>query len=489
MNSNASILSLITIKHKNFEEIIFILVRQLDEIAPPKEHWYKNKGKNAKAEYIWEEKKIKQWLVIDSDQSIQWMFNTICSDRSFLLEKTKFIISSEVQKVEYQDIEKYDEHKTYYTIQNWNDKISINYSFLEEESNYISIEGYDLKAANADKIIYPPALFSKSELVRYFRNKVFAVVEQRNLIDIRGSFKEVENYLTGFIQSDSKSRSDFKIKILSLDKGKEYYPEFNVETGIWKLPVPEPLWEGILEIKSEKMNYEYSQEFHLLRDFNINLEPMGPSLKDLYDRNLNIKQNLKIEEIDPSTFNIYWNQDLYRDKSKAEIELSERLSNILAYLSPNIFIFDPYLLGEIQNEQEKPKLITSGQRVFLNAFIVALSKVKITNFTLIGDYRKYKNFYEKNKIELKENYNLFFSQLEKISLQNMSIHLSNEAFHDRYWTSDIENQSESIKIFRASNSIAGLTDSKEFSLNKVEEENKIKMIRKFRERIKNSQKL
>jgi len=74
MKSNASLLSLLTISDSSEEKIIFAYLKELEEIAPSSTYWYKKRGKDGHADFIWKNKKLKQWCVIGTDNEIQDIF-------------------------------------------------------------------------------------------------------------------------------------------------------------------------------------------------------------------------------------------------------------------------------------------------------------------------------------------------------------------------------------------------------------------------------
>lgn len=477
----ASILNIITISHEYHEEVIFMYLRELLEIAPPKKHWYANKGRNGKAKYIWEEKKLKQWLLISNDNEIESLFRILLKEKK-LSEEVVFIINGNNEIIDnfYTDKQEND-NKIFFSLENWKDNIGRHINYLSEESSCLYLEGYN-RNANNDEIIIPPAFFSKGELYKYFQNEILAVCEKRSFTDLRGNYKdEGKLSLKGFIQLEPQFRKDMKITISDLPKEKVYEPAFDHLSGIWELKLKEPLWEGNLLIEKNQKTI-YSNQFHLIKNFDFKIHVAeNKKIQDLYKRKLDIKQ--KKTNTQELSMDLYWNKDLYSEAITSEIELSDKISLSLAYLAPKLIIFDPYLLGTIQKENDKPKISNKSQIVFLNAIIVALTQTEITEITLVGDKKRFKNFNTIQLDELYNNYHLFFDQFKQLSLKNLKILFSNNGFHDRIWCNDLLQSYEKIRLLKPSNSISGLCESGEFSLDLINEKEKYRRVKILTDRL------
>lgn len=376
------------------------------------------------------------------------------------------------------------ENKTFYTVQNWKERIGKKINYLAEESSCSYIEGYG-RTNTENEIILPPAFFSKGELHKYFQNEIIAVAENRNFIDLRGNYKEGENSsLKGFIQLEKKEREKLEIIVVDLEEKSKQKPTFNTSTGIWKLELAEPLWEGFIKINKQDQTL-FKHKFQLIKGIDLNVNIAGNTkVQDLYGRVLFLEQKDKTDE--DTITSLYWNKDLYPDINASEVELSDKISRYITFLAPKIYIFDPFLLGTIHNDGDRPKITNKSQIIFLNSIVVALTRCKITELIIIGNSKRFKAYNDIDKEALYNNYHLFFDQFTKLSMNNIKIMLTNKGFHDRIWTNDLDQDYEKIKLLKPSNSISGIYESGEFSLDIINEKEKLRRVKILIDRIEDS---
>ena len=301
MNSDATILSLLTISKNNTEEIIFLYLRELEELAPGNLNWYVNKGKNGKCEYLWEEKKIKQWLVIGQDDEINELAIKIFKTKNETIKiddvEIKFLIKAEkiFQINEENDIEKIDginkcTQLIKYKFENFQSDISF---LIGSKDNCSAIEGY--KNNEVIKSISPPAFLSQDFF--YVNIQVFqlAFFERRNIYSYMRADrnthkgKEPTNYY-GFIQSKKEFREKIQLEIMNFDGNSSLgTTKIDSETGQWQMKLSQPLSKGQFLTKDlNGLEHVCGKKFYLIMDFHIDLKVVNRTLKDLYGRSKSV---------------------------------------------------------------------------------------------------------------------------------------------------------------------------------------------------------
>ncbi len=68
---NATIITFLTIFDNTKENIIFLFLKQVEELAPTEIYWYPNKGRFGNANYLWVAKRLRQWLAIGENKGIE----------------------------------------------------------------------------------------------------------------------------------------------------------------------------------------------------------------------------------------------------------------------------------------------------------------------------------------------------------------------------------------------------------------------------------
>jgi hypothetical protein len=507
MTPNASILSLLTISGKD-EEIFFIYLKELEEIAPSEFFWYDEKGKNANASYIWQEKKIKQWLVIGEDSKINYIFES-------LIQKRNHIISFENTEVNFQiisdNIIKEESHKDdIYTIEGVplcgeheipikysHSGLKTNISFLIEEKNNCSyIDGY---LSNLTiKPVQPFGLFPENFLFNCINENTLAVKDVRGLFyDLSGSkISKTSNgdpeSLFGFVQASNNFRNEHKVLIKNID-GTEIIGESDLDSisGKWHINLKYPCGKAQFLIQNKTTSsFIYGTKFYLIKNINIETNIIGSVIVDFYKREFPLSEKMEIYK--PLIKPINWDFEAAPDTIQAQIELSDKLTNILLSLGKEIVINDPFLFGDFEENNNILKLTSISQQIFINALFIAIAKGEISSIQIIGNWHKAKNFIKVSQedmiLKYKSLYKLIktnFKNSQIFKLKIFDLILSKTPFHDRYWLGGAD---QSV-LYHISNSINGAFESGELTISPIIGNEFIKIKNKVLDRLNNNEKI
>jgi len=488
--ANASLISFFTVSNKTYEEVFFILRKELQEIAPSNKYWYKYKGQNGESSYISEKAEVKQWLVIAEDSIIEQIWEDIKNDQLVIQEfindskkiNVKFKILSTIESISVStnkiNIE-LEDNEDLYSLKNYNlIFLDPKFGFMQEEINFKEFEKTDKEL---QFLIFPPGLLRKNELFNLIKNKIYVKNIRRTFFDLKGSYKDNHKNLSGFIQLEKPVRKDMEIHINDENNLLIAQTKVDPASGVWKIILEKELWEGNYSVVKDGETI-FRNEFKLLKDISVNVNVQDKIIKDLYGR------ELSIETINdqPTRKNITWYKDLFINDLNSEIQLSDEIAEILFNLRPKIYIIDPYVFGNINFEKGEIVFETISQKIFFNALIKLLSFTKIDSINFIGDKRRFEKFFGIKYDNIIILYKQLFQKLNFGNINEINLLLTS-SFHDRYWISDPE--SNSVTIFKISNSINGMFESKEINVSLTEETNKAKTLITIKKRIENSEKI
>lgn len=119
-------------------------------------------------------------------------------------------------------------------------------------------------------------------------------------------------------------------------------------------------------------------------------------------------------------------------------------------------------MGEIKDNQ-----VNNGQKIFINALILAMTEYKIKNIYILGN--------SKNK-KFKNGYFNLFKDFKKINPElNIKTFVSNSSFHDRVilsvdFNKNYSDPNENIRMFKIGTSVNGWEKSGELNISKVLDE-------------------
>ncbi len=496
----ASLLSLLTTSNET-ENIILAYRKELYDVAPPNLHWYFKKGLNGQATHLWREKKLKQWLVIGSDDEIGVLWEKLIDKGALHYQwndvKVDFLLPS-VEKVRPDD-ENYvvikgirsfggDHSSEEYRCDAWHMDTSF---LLDEKNNCAFIEGY--KKHKEIIPLYPLGLLAENSLTKYMESGTCAVFKKRELFwtlkgDRKGSRNSDPNFFSGFIQASPDFRDNHKVCIRNLTGERILgISDINSTTGRWSVELPVPAGSGQFLIQSSATHeFEFGEKFYLIKDISINSEIVHTVLKDLFGRQINIAEKKAPILINDS---LMWIGSSAPDDIQSQIELSDKLMSVLMSLGEKIIINDPYFLGDFVLENGGEIKMTVSQKVFLNALVTSLARSNIHELTVIGYWKRAKNFITGDKSQLESKYNNLYRLIRQIfgtsqalKLLKVDIVLSQEPFHDRYWLG------EGV-AYHVSNSVNGMFESNELTISKVDDTGKIKLVSRIDSRLRSGERI
>lgn len=505
MISNASLLTILTFGKGSEEQIFFMYLKTLEEVAPGNIHWYKKKNNQPHYEILWEEKSLKQWQCIGTDSTIKELFNEIIRNSKtkikidkfevlFSFNKTDSVIDEEELKEKLEIYFDIIDDISFYTLNNYEQIIGKEISYLLEPSTLNLIEGInnnllsDKNYESSINSIKPVGLLPKNLLSSIIRNNIVALYGKRELFcDIKGTVPEFKDgkitNLKGFIQQIPSLRKEMSITVTS-ENGTSFSPDLDEYTGIWEISsndVELGVGEIVIRNKTELL---YKNKYALIRDFNVNFSIANTSYKDLYERNFtlsekNSKTNIELKSIS-------WDRQLFANDKISEIELSGKIKSVLNILSPKIVIFDPYGLGDIKNENNISKLTTKSQITFINSLITSYSENIVEEFILILNWARFKKFSTQTRNEVLSSYTSLFDNFRQFGMKSFELKFI-ENFHDRYWCSfsNLEDGKIIEKIYTTSTSLNGLFENRELFIGEIIGEEKTKKAKVLEERLNN----
>lgn len=497
MDPNASLLLLLTISTDISEEVIFIYNKELEEIAPQNIFWYPKKGQNGDAEFIWKEKKLKQWLVIGIDREIKQITDNLLINKIIKIEfgQKQVIFKLDVNQIspyEEEDIERINNIPLCIeTIKYRFDGLKTDISaFVGQANNCSALEGYNIDVNI--KPILPYGFLPKGFLFQNFQNFVLGFFEERGIYSyLRGDIKTNKysdpNLFYGFVQSSQEFKRNHKIEIHELDSVNILGEgQINIDTGVWNLELTKPAGQGKFLIKGINNDPKTcGHNFFLIKNINLDLKIVNRSIKDMYGRVINITSDSQIKA--PLSDPLLWIKDNSSDSNKAELELSEKYTEVLLSLCKTITICDPYLLGDLDEDNGTLK-ISKDQHAFFNALFLAIIIGDIQELKLLCNWGKTKKFCNSDKQILISRYKSLFNDINKNILQaekqiKVSIFFCQSPFHDRYWFG--KNNDKDL-VYHISNSINGIFDNGEVIFTPVGGNNNYQERMKLDRRLKDS---
>ena len=158
-----------------------------------------------------------------------------------------------------------------------------------------------------------------------------------------------------------------------------------------------------------------------------------------------------------------WYRESFSGLSDIDFEkkVSAYLTEVLIYNESKIVFYDPYCLGEIILENGLPK-INSSLRVFINALIHAMNKVKITEIDFCCRKKIVSKFWESTD-KLPIGYKLLLDQLKQLNKGIVfRFRFYDGTFHNRHIVNFEKEQTINI-----SHSLNGLISSDELEVREL----------------------
>lgn len=357
-----------------------------------------------------------------------------------------------------------------------------NYGEMERYSLRPVFEDYPVLLDNnalsqVESQLAPPGFLAKGKLFDLLSHSQAIMIKRHviNDFELHGVWEEKDEpennglrpALRGFVQADNTIRSDCVIKIKEEGNGWSKPITIDLETGIWAYYSNQPVYGGDFQvIKKGTMEVVLKGDFNLIRTMVFNLGLMGARTNDFFGRKVNevfSTQKVTAGNTDtdrtkeppklPET--IHWIKRNYLNSTMAEEALCDLLHPTISALGPKIFLADPYLLGEI-NIDNNEYALTAAQRIFFSAIMWACSKFKIEELHLLGRSKHLSS-------SIVNNWIILFEKMKMFAPKKILIRSIDTLFHDRYWIGLREAPTENI-VMQAGKSISGLAASIDFSL-------------------------
>lgn len=212
----------------------------------------------------------------------------------------------------------------------------------------------------------------------------------------------------------------------------------NKNTGEWVYFLNSPSSKGMMACRNRKNKKIIGAlNFYLIKQFKIDCSIQDISSKDLYGDEFNFSREKKEVSHSKKIPNKIFHKRSYPNYSKKDYskEISKYLELILQTLGEEIVIVDPYLLGELENSDEKYYNTNLSQASIINAIYKTIANFKIKRIIFICSSPKvkgkiYSGDSKKNYQKMIENMKSFSSEVE------IKIVEINQKIHDRYILGD-----------------------------------------------------
>ncbi|HUI29705.1 MAG TPA: hypothetical protein VLX91_05775 [Candidatus Acidoferrales bacterium] len=505
---------------KSHEQIIFGLLREVDDSVADDIYWHDGLGRDGIAKKIWPKhprvSNLCQWLVTGEDGLIRDMWQILVQENKLEISfkgKTDVIrkefrlpIGKPLKQVEDSKSEKSngpkpctsDKSKAFFTIEDWDTEIGRRIDPLMDEDNCLLLQGHEvphqLSPEDKPSIIYPPGLLDKGELYEMFKQKIVLIHEGRvrfsTLRGRREGLKEDEDpsEFVGFVQDNDNFRSSVKVRLTDLEDRPMGEAKVDSKSGVWKLRTAFSASEGKINLENETTReLMCSSEFHLIKRINVQTHMISGRIKDMYGREHNLPPSQAGEEAPhqhPKT--IIWHSDVFSSSDVAELSLSDDMLDLFKYMGPMIVVSDPYALGGIRVENDLVRTTSVNQRPFLNAMLLATKFGWLKEITIIGTKSLMKRDVGSDEIKIVQVYRMLSKEVERMGIEKVTLCFSEKPFHDRHWLALRKSGTE--ELWRVSTSISGLLSSGEVSIIPDQSPEAQRTITRLIERLEHSKK-
>lgn len=470
-------------ENEEYERIIFLLATDEYTITPKKEMEIISNGIKVFKKVFKKDNIIyKQYFFIDLKERIKKNIETLYENKEIKINNILFKIpkSTKRSKAKIESFKSFQYYKIYsYNCKDFLDEIGFN---LIKEN--IDTEVNRKLENNYSNKIEPFFYIKPSSLKEYILNNNVIIYKE---LFFKNMFKGIESKvkgevgeLKGYIQMDNLDIKDISIILKNKKDNKEMKAIIDNKTGEYSIKSSNDIFRGEL-IYFHKGKEFHSENYSLIKDFKIDFNILDTTVELIGGQEISFsKENLKNNDL------IENYEDLSKDKSfftdsYANLEdyikdTTDYIKKIFCICSPNILICDPYFLGEIKDNQ-----VNNGQKIFINALILAMTEYKIKNIYILGN--------SKNK-KFKNGYFNLFKDFKKINPElNIKTFVSNSSFHDRVilsvdFNKNYSDPNENIRIFKIGTSVNGWEKSGELNISKVlDETTKSKMYSMIMKRI------
>ncbi len=468
-------------ENENYERIIFLLATDEYTLTPKKEIEIISNG----VEVFKKDNVIyKQYFFVGLKERMKKTIDTLYKNKETEINNILFKIpkSTKRNKVKIESFKSFQ----YYKIHRYNCDTN---DFFDEIGFNLIKENIDTEVNiklenNYSNKILPLFYIKPSSLKEYILNN--NVIIYKELL-FKNMFKGIESKvkgevgeLKGYLQIDNLDIKDISIILKNKKDNKEMKAVIDNKTGEYSIKSSDDIFRGEL-IYFHKGKEFHSKDYSLIKDFKIDFNILDTTVELIGGQKVNFsKEKLKDNDLIKNYEDLSKDKSFFKD-SYANLEdyikaTTDYIKKIFCICSPNILICDPYFLGEIKDNK-----VNNGQKIFINALILAMTEYKIKNFYILGN--------SKNK-KFKNGYSNLFKDFKKINPElNVKIFVSNSSFHDRVilsvdFNKNYSDSNENIRIFKIGTSINGWEKSGELNINEVLDQNtKAKMYSMIMKRI------
>jgi hypothetical protein len=203
------------------------------------------------------------------------------------------------------------------------------------------------------------------------------------------------------------------------------------QSGIFRISIDEYISEAILHYYS---NDELIRvlPFSLILDIITNIVIIKESLIDAYGRNYDATEDIYEEK---GTFvSKSWFYELQLKETNTYQTLCDLFLDSFCYLGSNIIIFDPYFIGNLDEDDSTRLIHAKGSQIaFLNAMIIHLFRYKWkAKFTIIG-YNHRANSSLHTIYPLYKKYINSFVKSVPLCPNLIEFRYASKDFHNRYY--------------------------------------------------------
>jgi len=490
MQANASLLSFLTVLEGETEHVFFLYLKELMELAPPKGiHWYDQKGAKNTAGFLWEEKRVKQWLLIGQDNDMKNIFHELIDRQSYIAKKDNcpdarfsmhpllpVLTEKDVMQVEGIPVYSRSRQPVLYRRTAFDPSVTF---LLDERTNCQFISGY--KKHEYIRPVTPAGLFEDDVLYNYLKEKISAAFVPRDIFcDFSRKKDSVSGgkKLRGIVQMDQLFRSAHTIEIRD-NNGIATIGTTTIDTikGTWEIPLPDDdAGIGQLLIKEDTTEtVKYAQRYVILNNLNIQTS-VASGFVDLFGREMMVSE--KETEL-PVISSELWSIEAAPDANQAAIELSDKMHRVLRTLGKHVCISDPYFLSPLIEKDKKIKLASKSQQVFLNALLIMIVQSGVRTLVIQGFHNNTGKHDGIKVEELSKQYKLLWQLIQQthknspgFKLEKLELVKTGKKFHDRHWLS---NDPANEIVYEISNSVNGSFENGQWSVKKLDDIHAVKV--------------
>jgi len=487
---NTSILSIITQTKAEKEVILHFYLKIVPDYTEGNSiYWFDNKGKNGKANFIWQELSLKQWLATGNDEDIQALLNQILNEKEITIssKKNKFVIPEYFKKdYEGQSVEsRYELKHDSYMLKD----ISVLPQQFFNEENLKILSGYKITDTTI-KPLYPVGLYEKNFLYDKLKEKIFGIVEHRQpYLTFRGVHEtsvkgKGSKEIIGFYQEKFDLNKDYSVIVFDEDGDKLGEDKINKKNGVFKISLTKHVIKGKVIVKED---YEVGKsiDFVLLQEIRIDINVADKTYEDIYARKFMIGHKTTSRPKSIKSFS--WIANSYSPAIEGYKKLSDKFRDIFHYLGESILIADPYFIGQIkQNETTNEFILTECQKAFVNAITHYSLENKFSDLIILGISSRANQHFDKedqSKTKKEQRFESYEKFLKNFVKQNnlqeyfprITFKNAISDFHNRYWFS-IKKEGDKIILEKCVIATNSLGNMKEVDFVPVTEKEQISLL-------------